>query len=197
MKKQNKIYLAIGIAAVVLIAAISMFSMPKGEGTIKIGVSLPLSGNLAIIGEPMKAAIDLAVEDANLKTDKYNYEVIYEDDQFSPSKALSAVQKLINVDKVDFLITAGSPVGMAVGPIAEENELIHFGIASADVAGIGSFNFNHWTPPKKQADKMVEELEKLNIEEVALISFNQEGGMAIRNELVNKIKDILKLFGKR
>jgi branched-chain amino acid transport system substrate-binding protein len=189
MKKQNKIYLTLGIIVLVLIASIIIFSNSQKEETIKIGVSLPLTGNLAIIGDPMRAAIDLAIEDVNANSNKYKFEAIYEDDQFAPSKALSAVQKLLSVDKVDFLITAGSPVGMAVGPIAEESKLIHFGIASADVAGIGPYNFNHWTPPKKQVEKMVNALEELNIKKVALISFNQEGGMAIRNALIDEVKN--------
>ena len=36
VKKQNKIYLTIGIVAVVLIVTIVMFSTPKGEEMIKI-----------------------------------------------------------------------------------------------------------------------------------------------------------------
>ena len=39
MKKQNKIYLVIGIVALVLIVAIALFSIPKGEETIKLNVS--------------------------------------------------------------------------------------------------------------------------------------------------------------
>jgi|SRR3989338_1309926 len=38
MKKQNKIYLVIGIVALVLIVAIALFSIPKGEETIKLNV---------------------------------------------------------------------------------------------------------------------------------------------------------------
>ena len=44
MKKQNKIYLTIGIVVVVLLVAITMFSTPKGEDTINIGSILSLTG---------------------------------------------------------------------------------------------------------------------------------------------------------
>lgn len=189
MKKQNKIYLGIGIVVIILIVAVAMFPAPKGEETIKIGISLPLTGGYAIIGEPMKAAIDLAIEDVNSNSDRYKYEAIYEDDQFNPTNSLSAVQKLVSIDNVDFLITAGSPVGMAIGPIAEEKKIVHFGIASSNIAGIGSYNFNHWTPPKKQAEKMAQEIKDLNINNIGLITFNQEGGMAIRNELVKSLDE--------
>lgn len=47
MKKQNKIYLGIGIIAIVIIVAIMMFSNQKGEETIKIG-NLPITHGLPL-----------------------------------------------------------------------------------------------------------------------------------------------------
>ena len=65
MKKQNKIYLGIGIVAIILIAAVVMFSGPKGEDTIKIGALYPLTGGLSEYGEAAQRSTELAVEKIN------------------------------------------------------------------------------------------------------------------------------------
>ena len=67
MKKQNKIYLAIGIVAVILIVAIVMFSMPKGEEVIKIGYISALSGDAGVWGQSLKKGFDYGLNEYNLK----------------------------------------------------------------------------------------------------------------------------------
>ena len=69
---------------------------------IKIGSVLRLSAG-AEDGLPAKRGVELAVEEINkaggIKGRKL--EVIFEDEKDSPTSAVNAVQKLINVDKVD------------------------------------------------------------------------------------------------
>jgi len=98
-------------------------SGPVSDETIKIGVILPLTGELATYGEGVKNAIDLAVEKSGFK-DKI--QIIAEDDHgcLSPD-AVSAAQKLINLDKVTAIIGSlctGS--SLAIAPITEQNKLI-------------------------------------------------------------------------
>src|SRR3989344_4949025 len=110
----------IGIMIIILAGIVLVYGThDKGESskpTVKIGVTLPLTGNIARLGQSTKNAIELAY--ANLpENTKYNYELVIEDDQFKPIVGASTASKLINVDKVSALISFGSPVGSAVSPI--------------------------------------------------------------------------------
>jgi hypothetical protein len=75
-----KKYIWIVIAIIVIIAAI-IASSPSNtlvgeKQTVKIGFSLPLSGDLAILGERAKLAAELAKD--SFENTKYNYEFIFE-----------------------------------------------------------------------------------------------------------------------
>ena len=127
MKKENKIYLAIGIVAVVLIAAIAMFLMPKGEDTIKIGYIGPLTGGASILGIEASQAISLAVDQVNSQggIDGKQVQLIVEDDQYDTAKAVTAYNKLVNQDGVETIImsTYGG-VHAVAGRAKQDNVLI-------------------------------------------------------------------------
>ena len=111
MKKN--IVIVIGIVLVCLVVlgvyAINSEGRPGTNPTIKIGVTLPLTGDEATLGESNRNAIHLAASKLPSST-KYNYQLIFEDDQFNPALGASAVNKLISIDGVSALISFGSPV---------------------------------------------------------------------------------------
>ena len=83
MKK--KIILGIVVLVAIVVGLFVVINSEKNsqvsdEQTIKIGVSAPLTGDLAFLGESYKDGINLAIKD--LPKTKYKYEVIFEDDKF-------------------------------------------------------------------------------------------------------------------
>ncbi len=64
---------------------------------IKVGVILPLTGDIGFLGEEIKKGIDLGLEDI----DQGLIEVVYEDDAFDPAKTASAANKLLAINKID------------------------------------------------------------------------------------------------
>lgn len=114
-----KIVLVVVISILVLLAVAS-FSQPKEE--VLIGYFGPLTGPVAnTTGESVFEAIKMA----NAKMSDVPIRIIFEDDGCVPAKAVTAAQKLINVDKVDILISgvcSGST--MAVAPLAEEKGIV-------------------------------------------------------------------------
>src|ERR1700761_8514817 len=91
---------------------------------IKIGVSSFLTGDDAFMGESYQHALQLA--QADRKNGKYQYQLIFEDCQASPTKAVLAVQKFINVDHVQAIISMCDAFGNVTKPIAAKAGLIHF-----------------------------------------------------------------------
>jgi ABC-type branched-subunit amino acid transport system substrate-binding protein len=79
---------------------------PTTKEPIKIGAILPLTGEAAVWGENVKTGIELAKEGINKKggINGRKIEVIYEDGQCDSKTGVSAVQKLITVDKFQVII---------------------------------------------------------------------------------------------
>ncbi len=72
--------------------------------TVKIGFVSTFSGPTAVIGNDMRNAFELALDNAGRKLGGLPVEVIYEDDQQKPEVGKQKTEKLIESDKVDFLV---------------------------------------------------------------------------------------------
>lgn len=98
------------IAVVVLIAGVYLYERNEpatsSEGPIRIGAVVSFTGIAASYGEPARNAMQLAVEEINANggIDGRQVELVAEDDQTKPEKALSAFRKLTSVDRVDAVI---------------------------------------------------------------------------------------------
>jgi len=190
MKKSNQIIAVIGvIIALVLIgygiAHITQANQSDKE-TIKIGVILPLSGGSANLGESAHKAILLAKE--QLAETKFNYEVIFEDDALDTKLTSNAVNKLVNLDQVDALISFTSGTGNVVAPITQENHVIHVGVASDPNIAKGEYNFLHWTTPGAESILWVDEAMNRGIKTFAFLGMNQQGLIAVLEQVKEDIK---------
>lgn len=123
MKKQNKIYLGIGIVAVILIASIVMFSAPNGEEeNYKIGLIAPLSGFGAIFGESYLKGAELALEEVGSVNNR-EVKLISEDSKFEGKASVDAANFLINVENVDILDALFHLPSQSVNPIAKDKKI--------------------------------------------------------------------------
>jgi branched-chain amino acid transport system substrate-binding protein len=117
--------------SVLMLSALSVLACLSGcqDKGVKIGVSAPLSGDIAALGQSTKNAVLLAQEEINAKggikiggtMQKVTF--IVEDDENKPESAATVFQKLINQDKVSAIIgsqsskcsNAGAPIAEAAG----------------------------------------------------------------------------------
>src|SRR5262245_45044884 len=95
-----------GAAALVLASfAMSLAMSPAIAGdTIKIGFVSTFSGPTAVIGNDMRNSFELALDHLGRKMGGKPVEVIYEDDQQKPEVGVQKSQKLIESDKVNFVV---------------------------------------------------------------------------------------------
>src|SRR5262245_31374031 len=87
---------------------------------ILIGAILPLTGSSAIWGVPTREGAELAVEVANAAGGVHGRKLrlIVEDTTGDPKTAVSALQKLLTVDKVVAVLdNSNSSVTLAVAPV--------------------------------------------------------------------------------
>ncbi len=95
-----KKFLLLGCA----IAALGVAPAAAQQKTVKIGFVSTFSGPVAAIGNDMRNSFELALDHHGRKLGGLPVEVIYEDDQVKPEVGVQKVQKLIESDKVDFLV---------------------------------------------------------------------------------------------
>ena len=92
-----------GCAAAAL-AAIGAAPSVAQQKTVKIGFISSFSGPVAAIGTDMRNSFELALDHLGRKVGGMPVEVIYEDDQIKPEVGVQKTQKLIESDKVDFMV---------------------------------------------------------------------------------------------
>jgi len=97
-------------------------------GTIKIGVLASLTGALESYGKQTQRGFDLGIEyatDGTMEVNGKKIEIVYEDTETKPEVAVQKATKLLEDDKVDFLVgSSSSGDTLAVLPLAEEYEKI-------------------------------------------------------------------------
>lgn len=149
---------------------------------VRIGAIVPLTGGMAHAGTAFKDAAEMALGDIS-PTTRFKYELIVEDDQLQAGKAASAAKKLLSIDKVDALISTWSYGGVAVAPLAEKVEKIHFGIAWDHRIVEGTkFSFLNLTPPREIIKKFYEGFHKKGYRKIVIIGWQESGSLYFLDE---------------
>jgi branched-chain amino acid transport system substrate-binding protein len=92
-------------AALALAAGPAMVQQASAQQkTVKIGFVSTFSGPTAVIGNDMRNAFELGLDHLGRKVGGLPVEVIYEDDTQKPDVGVQKTQKLIESDKVDFIV---------------------------------------------------------------------------------------------
>ncbi len=154
----------------------------NGDEPIKIGVILPLTGDMAAVGAACRDAIRMAEQDRKSATPRFKF--IFEDDKLAPLEAAKAAQKLLKVDKVSAIISTWSYGGTIVSPLAERAKVPHIGVAWDHHVADGEYNFLHLTPPSEFMRKFLEAFKKLGVTRVALLGVEESGSVFALDEFV-------------
>src|SRR6266566_1523281 len=91
------------LAAGAILALATGPAMAQGK-PVKIGFISTFSGPTAAIGNDMRNSFELALDHLGRKMGNSPVEVIYEDDQQKPEVGKQKTDKLIEADKVDFIV---------------------------------------------------------------------------------------------
>src|ERR1700716_3776221 len=84
--------------------ALALAEPPDAADTIKLGFVSPFSGPPEVIGNDMRNSFELALDHMGRKMGGLPVEVIYEDDGQKPDVGKQKTEKLIQSDKVDFIV---------------------------------------------------------------------------------------------
>src|SRR5262249_37579904 len=118
------------LSAVVLLASADSF-VAEAADPIKIGFGMALTGGLSANGKPALLALQIWKDDVNKKGGLLGrpVELVYYDDQTNPATIPGIYTKLLDVDKVDIVISGyGTNLIAPLMPIAMERKLMLIGM---------------------------------------------------------------------
>ena len=131
--------------AAALLAGSALAGSALAQDPIKIGVVTPLSGTYAGIGQQVRWGLELATKEINDKggVNGRKLQLIFEDEEANPAVATQKAEKLLQVEKVDFLTgTVNSASTLAVGQGGERNKRR----VSTTVAVYDASTGDKWSP---------------------------------------------------
>ena len=154
------------------------------EKVIKIGVNFGLTGAASRWAEHAKNGIELAKEQFNSdrQSDGYKLEILFEDNETVPVKAVTAYRKLVTIDKVDALIASNwSILTNPLIPLAKRDKVVMLAPTVMDVSlenpGANTFAFG---PRAESIRPAVEEFYRLNpsVKSAVFLSWDDAWGHA-------------------
>ena len=161
-------------------------SSKEDQGTIRIGVLTPLTGDVASWGDMQRKSTDLALEEINRAGGIHGrkVEVIYEDCQATPKIGLNAFTKLVDIDKVQIVV--GSPasgVTLAIAPVANERKvvLLSSGSTATAVGEAGPYVFRIMPSDEVQAKMMAEWAVSMGLKRVGVIYVQNAWGQGLKD----------------
>jgi branched-chain amino acid transport system substrate-binding protein len=133
MSRQRRRTFALALFALVMtvVLASGAFYTARGADPIKIGFGMALTGGLSANGKPALLAMQIWKDDVNKKGGLLGrqVELVFYDDQTNPATVPGIYSKLLDVDKVDFIMSGyGTNLIAPLMPIAMERKLTLIGI---------------------------------------------------------------------
>jgi branched-chain amino acid transport system substrate-binding protein len=176
--------LAVSILFLILIPQAS-FSQ-----NVRVGVSVPLSGNGAEYGSAAKNGFLLARE---IKPELNRFDFIYDDNEYQSVKSLNSFRKLKNIDRVDLLYVWGEPGFNSISPVAEAENFPFFCMSLDRSPGVGKkFAIRVSGDTYQLSEKLVGFLEQKKAESVDVIlaedPFFEASLTALKERLNPKVK---------
>ncbi len=182
---QGKLWagIIIGAIALILLIAIGIQRQKETQGTaIRIGVMIPLTGDAASYGLSVKDGIELAKKDLGS-----NLELIYEDSKCDGKEAVTAINKLISINKVQAIIgELCSGATLPAAPIANEQKVVMISPASTSpkITEAGDFIFRTVPSDALQGDFGAALVAKKGFKKLAILYSNEEYGVGFNEVLV-------------
>ncbi len=182
--KANK-WPLISIVVLVLVAIIGWNNYNKDQSDVlKIGVLFPLTGDAASYGEKGQKAIEMAVEQVNASGGLHEKKVlaIFEDSRAEPHTGVTAMRKLISVDKVPAVVgDIVSSVTLPAAPIAEKNKVILIAPTSSApaITDAGEYIYRVWPSDLAEGEAIARYAYEHGYRRAAIMHLNNDYGIAI------------------
>jgi branched-chain amino acid transport system substrate-binding protein len=169
------------ISSTLAVIAAAALSLAAGEaGPIRIGAILPLTGSGASYGVWMKGGVEIATEEINAGggIGGRKLEVVFEDHAADASKAVNAMRRLVEVEKIPFTLTSYSAPTLAIQPIGAQHKVVMMnGGGQSDNLANKDYLYNNIPVVSNEVGVMADWLAKeKKLRSAVLITANDEAG---------------------
>lgn len=190
--KKSMIITLIGI--LIISTFVFITGCKKKETICKIGIITIKTGSHAIYGNNVTNGVLLAIEEIN-SNGGINGKIIIpiiEDEGAEPKLALSSYRKLVDIDKVSFIIGPASSNGvMTVAPSANNDKVIILspGAGSPNISNAGEFIFRNRASGTTEAKAISSfAIDSLRIKNVSVFQIQTDYGEGFVNVFEDQIK---------
>lgn len=160
---------------------------PLAPPTVVIGAILPLTGSSSTFGVACNRGITEGIRSLSTK-DRSRIKVVIEDDGLINARSITAAQKLINVDRVDGLLTWSSGTALAVGGLSEARRIPQLAVASDPaVAQRNRFSFNYWPIPETETRTLYDYLKARGKKRISMATQESSFTLAMRDAFIAHI----------
>jgi branched-chain amino acid transport system substrate-binding protein len=173
--------------AVVMVLSLAFVACQEKREAVRIGAVLPLSGNLAQLGESSKMGLLLAEEYINSKYENKKIEFLFEDGKANPTASINAVNKLITLDKVNIVFSIISAVDLSIVPIQEKEHFLMFSHSShPQLSDVNDLFFRQSQTVQQESDFILSYIDSATT--LAICYMNDDYGVAFEKEMQNKVQ---------
>lgn len=171
--------IAVAAAFAVLLAASHSFS-PTGEAVasdrpVRIGIVTDLSGPASYWGRSTQGGAQLAAEELNGKG--IRTELVFEDYKLNSKSALTAAQKLTEIDGVDALYVEFNPATVPVASYAKDKGIIYvLDSAAVSVVNTSLLAFKTYTDYEAGCRGVAQAFKRDGLAQVGVLKGNMEFG---------------------
>ncbi len=153
---------------------------------VHVGIYAPFSDKSAFVGRNILAAMEMVRD--QLKSSPVNYSFYTLDVLPTRGKVKPTLQKFINAHHLDVLITEGTENGLLVAPLATQNNILHFSMASDSAIADGENNFLAWSPADEQASVLIEELQRKKVKQIGIITTKEPSSMVLTQSVMKQLQ---------
>lgn len=172
--------------------ALLLMAGSANAADLRIGGIFPLSGpSSGSFGDPMMAGANLAVKHINEDhLLEGQLSISYEDSQASQQQGVIAMNKLVNVAKVPYVLSSVTGVIKATSVIANNSKTvtINGGAVGPDLASLGAYIWNVIPLAQYEVRAMIPYLVKeRNLKRMVLVYVDDPTGQAIRETIEKEV----------
>lgn len=151
---------------------------------VKIGATLPLTGRLAIAGQDARQGIELAVKE--FASPSVKLEAVFDDNQHDTKSAVSSARKLLDVDKVNVLISMWDMADV-VAPLSEQKHVPHLAVRwNPHITEKYKYTFTFESTYRSYVESLLALLQKSGVNSLALITEEGQGWILSADYLLDK-----------
>ena len=160
--------------SILLLALLATVVACQRDKTVRFGAVLPLTGEAAVYGEPVRKGVELAVEQLEVSGQfPYQLELVVVDSESDPEKAKQLLAELYDQDALAVIGGVTTAEALAMVAIADENDqvLMSPSASTPELTGI-SKNFYRVFPSDAREGATMGNFatQKLNSERVVIVA---------------------------